>query len=164
MKLTRNILEYYFNVCQKGLMNSMENLSLCSPSATYFTQIQHYLNWNRSRADESILLLSSHVWLRLPSVLIPSVMPNKTMQAYAFIFIRICAAYPAHLILLNLIILITYYAAFFSLISFHPTNTNSLLFPWCQTPRITAPQPKHYKQNYHFIYIKVYVSREQMRR
>jgi hypothetical protein len=52
----------------------------------------------------SILILSTHLRLGLPSGLFPSGFPNNTL--YAFHFSPICTTCIAHLILLHLIILI----------------------------------------------------------
>jgi hypothetical protein len=56
-------------------------------------------------SPRSILVLSTHLSLGLPIVLFPSVFP--TNNPYAFLFSPIRALYPAHFILLDLIVLIT---------------------------------------------------------
>jgi hypothetical protein len=55
---------------------------------------------------KSILILSSHFCLGLYSDLLPSGFPIKTL--YAFLFSQMQATYPAHLVLLDLIILIIF--------------------------------------------------------
>ena len=50
---------------------------------------------------KSILILSSHLWLGLPSGLFPSGFPTKTL--YAPILSHLCATCSTHVILLNLI-------------------------------------------------------------
>ena len=54
-----------------------------------------------SHFRKSILILSSHLWLGLPSGLFPSGFPTKTL--YAPILSRLCATCSTHVILLNLI-------------------------------------------------------------
>jgi len=54
-----------------------------------------------SHFRKSILILSSHRWLGLPSGLFPSGFPTKIL--YAPILSRLCATCSTHVILLNLI-------------------------------------------------------------
>jgi hypothetical protein len=54
----------------------------------------------------SILILSTHLRLGLPSGLFPSGFPTNML--YVFLFSPIHVTYPAHLILFDLIILITF--------------------------------------------------------
>ena len=80
----------------------------------------------------SILILSSHLSLGLPSGLFPSVFPNKTL--YTSLLSRIHATCPAHLILLDFNTRIrlgdAYRSLSFSLSSFlHSLVTLSLLGP-----------------------------------
>jgi len=70
----------------------------------------------------SIIILSSHLCLGLPSGLFPSGFPTKT--PYIPLFSPIPATYPAHLILLNLITQIIFYCVVFS-----THVTSSLLGP-----------------------------------
>jgi hypothetical protein len=52
--------------------------------------------------DQLVLILSSHLRLGLPSDLFPSGFVTKIL--YAFLLSSLCATYPAHLILLDLIV------------------------------------------------------------
>jgi hypothetical protein len=59
---------------------------------------------DQSSPQRPILILSTHLCLSLPSDLLPSGFPTNNL--YTFIFFPIRATCPAHLIFLNLIILI----------------------------------------------------------
>jgi hypothetical protein len=78
----------------------------------YTRALQFYLSWARPIQSKppnpssmrSILMLSTHLHLHLPSSLFPSGFPTNNL--HTLLFSPICAICPIHLILLHLIILI----------------------------------------------------------
>ena len=108
---------------------------------TAFTSARHLsLSWARSIQSmpanptswRSILILSSHLCLGLPSGLFPSGFPNKT--PYKPLLSPICATCPTHLILLDLITQIIFDEEYRSLSSslcsfLHCRVTSSFLGP-----------------------------------
>jgi hypothetical protein len=81
---------------------------------TELTRALHlFLSWARPiqstlphpTSPRSILILSTHLRLGLPSSVFPSGFPTNNLHAFLFFFIR--SIWSAHLILLDLIILIT---------------------------------------------------------
>jgi hypothetical protein len=106
---------------------------------TDFTRPLHlFLSWARPiqstsphpTSPRSILILSTRLRLRLPSGLFPSGYPTNALHAFLFSPIR--ATWPAHLILLDLIILIIlreeYNSRSSSLCSFLHSPVTSYLF------------------------------------
>jgi hypothetical protein len=111
--------------------------------STEFTRALHlFLSWTRPiqstlphpTSPRSILILSTHLHLGLPSVLFPSVF--HTNNLYTFLF-AIHATWPAHLILLDLIVLIIlgeeYTSRSSSLCSFSPLSRDLIPF-WSKNP------------------------------
>ena len=75
-------------------LTSVRHLSLSMASPIQFIY-PHTTSWR------SILILSTHLCLGLPSGLLPSGFPSKTL--YTPLSSPICATFPAHLILLDFI-------------------------------------------------------------
>jgi hypothetical protein len=122
------------------------------------------------------MILFTHLCLGLPSGVFPSGFPTNIL--YAFLFCPICATWPAHFILLDLIILITlgreYNLQCLSLCNFlhpryfiplwskySPQHPQSMFLPYCQRPRFTSIQ--NHRQNYSFAYSNFYGFRQQTR-
>ena len=103
-------------------LTSVRHLSLswASPIQSIYP---HYTSW------KSILILSTHLSLGLPSGLLPSGFPNKTL--YSPLSSPIRATCPAHLILLDFITHTKQYKSFSSSLCnlLHSPVTSSLLGP-----------------------------------
>ena len=136
---------------------------------TAFTSAHHLsLSWARviqsmpknPTAWRSILILSSHLYLGLPSGLFPSGFPNKTLYKPLLSLIR--ATCPAHLILLDLITQITfgeeYRSLSYSLCSFlNCCVTSSFLGPNIPSaPCSQTPSAIFHSRTVHLDIIKVF--------
>jgi hypothetical protein len=153
---------------------------------TMFTRALHWsLAWARSIQSipphpiylRSILVLCAHLHLDLLSGF-------STNVQYTFLFSPILVTCPAHLMLLDLIILIILgkeyklwipsLCSFSNLPSLHPSSFKIFSSaPFSQTPSVCVPSTvsepnltpiQNHRQNYSFVYFNFYVFRQQMKR
>jgi hypothetical protein len=101
---------------KKQVVRILKNLPILYSTRRFTTVFRRALHWSLSLVRSirsislhpislgTILILSTHPCLGLPSGLHPSAFPTNIL--YAFLFYPICVTCPSHLILLHLIILI----------------------------------------------------------
>ena len=96
----------------------------------------------------SILILSSHLCLGLPSGLFPSGLPTKPL--YTPLLSPLHATRPAHLILFYFITILLYFSR-------HPflTHPQPTFLPHCEWPSFTPTQNN--RKNYSSVYLNLYI-------